>query len=238
MNPNADGEIVRLRAPALGFQASVHVAAAFRAGPLLWDGVVLPDRVRESGDVRRAEFVAGRWCAAEAMAALIGHCPPLGINDDRSPAWPAGLVGSITHTAGIAAAAVARAAEVVAVGLDSERVVTTEVREQTESLVLLPGEKAMPGGESFDPNELHTLAFSAKESVYKALAPLAGRYFDFLEVTLTRIDPSAGHFTFRLLTELCDRFRAGFSHTGSFAFEGGLVHTAVEILVPAAGSLK
>jgi hypothetical protein len=53
---------------------------------------------------RRAEFAAGRVCARSALAELGAPLAPLGVRPDRSPDWPAGLTGSITHTQGFCGA--------------------------------------------------------------------------------------------------------------------------------------
>jgi 4'-phosphopantetheinyl transferase EntD len=42
---------------------------------------------------------------------------------DRTPVWPDGVVGSITHTGDFAAAAVAWAADIAGLGIDSEQVI-------------------------------------------------------------------------------------------------------------------
>ncbi|MGH3274922.1 MAG: 4'-phosphopantetheinyl transferase family protein, partial [Streptosporangiaceae bacterium] len=69
---------------------------------------------------RRREFTTARACARTALARL-GQPPVAIVPGDRGePRWPPGIVGSITHCAGYRAAAVGRAAEVLAIGLDAE----------------------------------------------------------------------------------------------------------------------
>jgi len=56
---------------------------------------------------RQREFAAGRMAARQAMA-QIGKTPaPIPVNTDRSPHWPEGVVGSISHSLEIAVAVVA-----------------------------------------------------------------------------------------------------------------------------------
>ena len=93
--------------------------------------------LRESGDVeslwpseaacvsravpqRVQEFAAGRQCARRAMAEFGIRDFPLLMASDRRPLWPDTLTGSITHTRGFCAAAVAERARLGALGLDSE----------------------------------------------------------------------------------------------------------------------
>lgn len=69
---------------------------------------------------RRTAFVSGRVCAHRAMKEL-GLRPATVLRGEaREPIWPAGLVGSITHTTDYVAAAVARTKELSARGLDAE----------------------------------------------------------------------------------------------------------------------
>ena len=69
---------------------------------------------------RRREFAAGRACARRALARLEIADAVLPIGPDRLPAWPAGIVGSITHCAGYCGVAVARRGSILCLGLDAE----------------------------------------------------------------------------------------------------------------------
>jgi 4'-phosphopantetheinyl transferase EntD len=71
-------------------------------------------------DRRRREFATGRACARAALARLgIPACPILP-GTRGAPQRPADIVGSITHCDGYRATAVARSADLLAVGLDAE----------------------------------------------------------------------------------------------------------------------
>src|SRR5687768_1275114 len=102
--------------------APVAVAVA---GPADFTGELLPEERACLGEraveSRRRDFTAGRVCARRAMADLGLPTVPVPSADDRSPVWPADVVGTITHTRGYAAAAAARAAEVRSVGMDAEQ---------------------------------------------------------------------------------------------------------------------
>ena len=63
--------------------------------------IPLPPSLSTAVAKRRSEYLAGRWCAREALAMLgMEGIPALG--PDRAPQWPAGSLGSITHSQGIA----------------------------------------------------------------------------------------------------------------------------------------
>lgn len=73
---------------------------------------------------RRNEYFSGRLYASKALACFGVKKADLTAGDDRRPVWPAGYVGSITHTRhgvrGLCTAAVARIADWNAIGINSE----------------------------------------------------------------------------------------------------------------------
>ncbi len=148
--------------------------------------------------VRRAEFAAVRACARTALGEL-GYAPgPILPGPRREPTWPPGVCGAMTHCEGYCAAAVARAEEILGLGIDAEvnRPLPAEVLEYVTS----PGERTMladlarraPVAVPWD-----TLLFSAKESVYKTWFPLTRRWLGFEEAEVV-LDPG-GTFAARLL---------------------------------------
>ena len=196
------------------------------------EGIVLPPALSRATGTRRAEFLAGRVAAARALRAA-GCDPPLpvGIGADRAPEWPAGYVGSITHSHGFAFAAVASAGDLRSLGVDSELVVEERVAEEIRELVLTAGDLDLYREEPaalLDLPTFVTLAVSAKESVYKCLHPLTGGIVDFSDVALSAFDPSAGVFRLRIVNLLNREFRGGMEVPGRFCFRDGFVHTAVE----------
>ena len=76
-----------------------------------WDG---------AAPQREEEFQMGRFCAEKALQRLDPALPTrVSKNEDGSPRWPDGIVGSITHTQGFVSAAVARLQDYLGLGLDS-----------------------------------------------------------------------------------------------------------------------
>lgn len=79
-------------------------------------GNVSPDRLRE--------LTTGRDYAKRALSALGYEDVQLPIGTDRSPVWPSGIIGSITHakspTKSHCAAAVGRIADIHSIGIDIE----------------------------------------------------------------------------------------------------------------------
>src|SRR6202165_5059978 len=83
----------------------------------------LPQALRFATQKRQREFLAGRWCAEQALQRLGAGSTHVAMAADRAPIWPDGVVGSITHTGNFAAAAVAWAADIAGLGIDSEQII-------------------------------------------------------------------------------------------------------------------
>jgi 4'-phosphopantetheinyl transferase EntD len=210
------------------------VAAAEEFGDRA-DAVLFPAEeavIARAVERRRREFATGRACARAALARL-GQ-PPVAIlpGERGSPGWPPGIVGSITHCAGYRAAAVARASQVLAIGLDAEP--DEPLPGGVLDVISLPAERESLAGlaRSAPGPNWDRMLFCAKESVYKAWFPLTGRWLGFHDADIT-IDAAGGTFDVRLLAAAADDRGfplAGFA--GRWLAEGGLILTAVT--VPAA----
>ncbi|MGW2025056.1 4'-phosphopantetheinyl transferase family protein [Streptomyces decoyicus] len=179
--------------------APVVTAEAFHDAPV---SEMFPEEwALVSGAVpqRQREFGTVRGCARSALAEL-GIAPaPLLPGPNREPQWPPGIAGAMTHCAGYRAAAVARSAEVRAIGLDAEPHLPVEDPGVVD-LITLPEERVQLRRLSAAQPEIcwDRLVFSAKESVYKAWYPLTRRWLDFEEAHVT-LNPSNSTFTARLL---------------------------------------
>ena len=129
------------------------------------------------------EFAAGRLCARRALAELEIDDFPIAAADDRQPLWPDRIVGSITHTAGWAAAVVAPCSSLAALGLDSE--VVGSVNEEIWQSICGSAEMAwlasLPQSERA---AAVTLIFSAKEAFYKCQYPTMREPLGFHDVTV------------------------------------------------------
>ncbi len=138
--------------------------------------------VERAVDKRRYEYWSARHLARLALGALGVDAGPLLSAPDRSPIWPQGVIGSITHTTGWCGVAVARqSARRRGLGIDAER--CGKMSWGVAERVLTARELArLPAA----PHELDwaTLLFSAKEAVYKCIYPSVRRFVGFLEVEL------------------------------------------------------
>ncbi len=147
---------------------------------------------------RRREFTTARDCAHRALTGL-GHPPQPILSGDRGqPCWPAGVVGSITHCHSYRACAVARASDLLTVGIDAEP--HEPLPEGVLGAIATAQELAHLRELSRIAPDVHwdRLLFSAKESVYKAWFPLAKRPLGFHDALLT-LDSRRGAFSAQLL---------------------------------------
>ncbi|MBT2454397.1 4'-phosphopantetheinyl transferase superfamily protein [Streptomyces sp. ISL-86] len=147
---------------------------------------------------RRREFTTVRHCARQALRSLNaragavappyhagaplpgarGTVPPPAAHQDEVPLlpdpdgvprWPGGVVGSMTHTRGYRAAAVARGVDVGWLGIDAEP--DRPLREGVLETISTPGERGALPGSGADGVCWDRLLFCAKEAAYKAWFP-------------------------------------------------------------------
>lgn len=140
---------------------------------------------------RKIEFLAGRYCAKKALKSLNIDVTSIPIQKDRSPKWPKGITGSISHTKDIVIAAVSK--QLKGIGIDAETLISVE-RYHNISRMIISAEEETLIKENLD--LYPTLVFSAKESLYKAVYPLCLQYFGFLEASIMDIQKNT--FTLKL----------------------------------------
>ena len=139
--------------------------------------IPLPASLTSSVDKRKTEYLAGRWCAREALR-ILGFEGIPGMGADRAPVWPGGTVGSITHSKGTAEVMVADARHWLAVGVDTEQWLTAERADRLCRELLTSEERDnLKGLTPIQRANRITLIFSAKECLFKALYPLTGKRF-------------------------------------------------------------
>jgi 4'-phosphopantetheinyl transferase EntD len=177
---------------------------------------------------RQREFAAGRACARLLLAGLGFEPAPLLWAADRSPLWPRGAIGSITHDGHRCAVAVARAARLCALGLDLEPDEPLEPELWPE--LFRPSEFDLLARSARAGGRMARLLFSAKECVYKATSALGYTTLDFQDVEIVlypckerfraRVHPPAGAALSELELE-------GFYVTGA-----GSIATGMKVAAP------
>lgn len=127
------------------------------------------------GPARRAAYASGRRVAHAALA-MLGEASAPVTSRGRLPRWPPAFVGSIAHSDALAVAVAARGDQVQGVGVDVETEGRVGVRTANRVLVEAELERLSPAH--------WTLAFSAKEAVYKAVNPIVGEYLGLTDVAI------------------------------------------------------
>jgi 4'-phosphopantetheinyl transferase EntD len=162
------------------------------------------ESIRHCAERRIIDFCSGRVCARRALAEYGVNGFDLLSAEDRQPLWPRGLVGSITHTDGFAAAVVAEQRVVAGLGIDVERIgaVHSELwppictAPELDRLRALSVEERLLAG---------ALTFVAKEAFFKCQYPLASERFGFDEVEIESATWSRSEGEFRLRVDRSSR---------------------------------
>jgi 4'-phosphopantetheinyl transferase EntD len=222
--PQAPGPLP-LRTGAETFVAGLFAddCVSVEAAPALVDAALFPEErafIVNAVPKRRAEFGSARMCARHALEQLGTPAGALLPAADRAPTWPAGTVGSITHTHGYCGVVVARAARYASLGLDAER--DKELSPEIIRMVCTPAERANIAA----PDAI--LYFAAKEAFYKCQYPLTRQFLDFQDVELT-LDPTLSRFDARVLRVLTDKPRWLDRLHGRILRRDGLVLCAVSL---------
>ena len=173
--------------PPLPLHSVCFDVAAFTPACFEAHGMGLPARLQGAAPKRLGEFLAGRLAAREALRPFGLAGGTVAIGRAREPLWPRGMEGSISHSQlagqGLALCGVRPAKG--GMGLDLEAWLGTEQGSQLWPGIVDEDEWGrLEGGAralGLDRARGLTLVFSAKESLFKALHPRVGRYFDFLD---------------------------------------------------------
>lgn len=168
---------------------------------------------------RQLEFAAGRQLARRLLRRL-GHpqTDPIPVGAGRAPDWPEGFVGSITHCRELCLVALSPVHQVRSLGLDVEPEEAVEPR--LDPVLFDERERRqLPADHG------RTMAFCAKESVFKAIYPLARVHFDYRDVTVS-IAGSRFHATLR---RDIGAFSIGSRIEGSLISEDGMIVAIVAL---------
>lgn len=197
---------------------------------LLKSKIIHNDIINSYHPKRKNEYILGRLCAAKAYEACMNGAELLSLsfNEDRSPAWPSGVIGSITHDQIFVGAAVAKESELLGIGIDFEMSGRVKLKLASQ----IRGPKDILVDQKLSEEELLTLIFSCKESLFKALYPIVKKYFGFKDAAVSKIDHEKRSFTIDLLTPLNESFGPSDRQTfnGRFMINKQTCLTVLEII--------
>ena len=165
-------------------------------------GVVRPAWFERAVTVRKAEFLAGRILARSLLDDYGCTNENVHIGRYREPIWPNGFAGSLSHCSGYVICVVGKASACAGIGVD---VMTPYVLNDLSAIrdipTLVQDAHAINLKPIFQNTDLaYALAFSLRESVYKAVFPHMEIFLDFDSVEI--IDVSARDCHIRLVPTL------------------------------------
>lgn len=183
--------------------------------------IAFPPDLSRAVTKRRAEYLAGRWCSQRLLAAqgITGSVVRI---PQCAPRWPAGVYGAISHAAQRALAVAVNDDVPWRIGVDTEYFERQTMLE-TITEITDAGERALIAQHMSDIALGVLLAFSAKESLYKALWPEVQRFFGFDAASLVALEDGA--FTLRLNETLTPSLQAGQHFSGYWQFDAPFMTT-------------
>ncbi|MCL3881517.1 4'-phosphopantetheinyl transferase superfamily protein [Marivita sp. GX14005] len=166
------------------------------------NGMPLPLHIARSVPKRQAEFLAGRLLVRHGQEALNLAPDTIGTADTRAPIWPKGSSGSITHARGRCGVLISTDTG-SSYGIDTEQIAQGDSLKAILSQTLSDHDKALLS--KTETARDATLVFSAKETLFKALHPLIGRFFGFDAAELAE-PPGKNTLRLRLTADLSNTF--------------------------------
>ena len=138
---------------------------------------------------RKKEFIAGR-SLARLLLKKFGVLSSIGKRNDRSPIWPTGIVGSISHNDFYCGVALGPSTKFQSIGLDIESI--GHVKAELWPLLFVDAELESLACEQDSDRRalLATLYFSAKEAFYKYQYPLTKQWVEFQAAEVTLLSKS------------------------------------------------
>jgi 4'-phosphopantetheinyl transferase EntD len=187
----------------------------------------LPQAIQSSVVKRQAEYLAGRYAARGALRSLGLQGKYIPSGKHRNPLWASSISASITHTNKAAICAASFKKNYLYLGIDLEkRLNAKSIITIRSSIINLQEEKLILSCNlSFE--DTFSLIFSAKESLFKALYPRVGQYFDFSAARITAICLAECSFTMILEEDLTVALTAGHAFKGYFNFDERHVFTII-----------
>jgi enterobactin synthetase component D len=193
--------------------------------------IPLPPAWQSASPERQRDYRAGRYCAQLALEQLgISRCIP-DVTEHGAPLWPAGTVGSISHTHGLVSAAAAVRKRCLGLGLDVESIASLDkahalaarTATSTEIFGVMDSTKA-------DYATAVTLIVAAKHALYKCLHPqIGGRSFAYLDASVDDAQLPKGRFRARLKVTLSQAWLGGTLVTGQVEKSGDFIYAGIAL---------
>jgi len=175
------------------------------------------------------DFIGRRLCAKKALEKLGVNEFPILMANDRSPIWPEGIAGTISHTDGYCGVAVASKRDTESLGLDIECI--ERLKPECYYLICTDREQSrIKHLQIEEQKRLAALMFSAKECFYKCQYFINKCWAGFHEAEIfANINNNQGEFEIVLLNDIGKYFKKNSTLKGRFLFSKGYVITGLTI---------
>lgn len=180
--------------------------------------VYRPIELKNAVIKRRAEFFAGRYCAKKSLGFLDGTAADIHIGKHRNPLWPSHIVGSISHGDSHAVAVTALKSKIRGIGIDIQDEIGIDIQSTVERHIIFGDEfnTIFQSNQSLTAQILLTIAFSVKESFFKAAFAEVGRFFDFSCVSIMKINQKTRLISIRVNENLSKKLTTGFEFEAEY----------------------
>ncbi|EAP7621680.1 4'-phosphopantetheinyl transferase superfamily protein [Salmonella enterica subsp. houtenae] len=176
--------------------------------------IPFPDILKSAVTKRRAEYLAGRYAASQLLQEA-GCNDAVTMGADRAPVWPVGWWGSISHTEKWAIAILGPHRFNTRLGIDIE-MLRPDVMLEIANTFTIASERNVLATNHLPYETALLIAFSAKESLFKALYPQAQNFFGFEAAKLCELRPYPNRFTLELTRQLAPDLHASYRIHGYY----------------------
>ena len=190
-------------------------------------GIKLPKSIENSSKNRQAEFLAGRVAAKKLLKKIGSNITHVPIGQNRAPIWPKWINGSISHTNNIAFCAVSKTLKNDFLGVDIEKIIDSTTAAKIKPSIINYSEEIILLQMGMPLEEYLTIAFSAKESLFKAIHPYIHKYMDFNSSEVIEIDVLHQLVKLKLCVESLPLLKNNSFFTCTFQFQTGHVRTLI-----------
>lgn len=211
--------------PSLYYSIVTFVTEDYHDGLFKEFGIPFPEQLNMAVARRKAEYLAARYAAKNILKSYNSDESP-GTAADRSPVWPSKWRGSLSHSREYAMAVITPDESGLTPGIDIE-FFAPETMQETAHLFASADEQKRLALSGMDYATALLIAFSAKESLYKALYPETGRFFDFDAARVCKIEPLHQCITLELTQTLCASRAKGSQIKGYYDVSDGKVITII-----------
>ncbi|MVT04013.1 4-phosphopantetheinyl transferase [Enterobacter sp. 10-1] len=227
-----DGKFIRshrtghlIHEPSIGVCEIAFQTNNYRDALFTEHSIQFPEQLFAAVAKRRSEYLCGRL-AAQTLLHEKQIYAQVTQSTDGAPIWPGGWLGSISHTDHCAIAVIAPQNKRCILGIDIENF-NPEALDEIAGTIAQESERKRLAKSEIDYNIALHIAFSAKESLYKALYPQVRQIFGFESAIITDINTHKQTFSIQLTHALTPALPAGFQRTGYYQLDKDKVVTVI-----------